>query len=61
MIDWSKYEEYRERGLPQMWPDGRQCHCRECEEARRMGLGQEVPTVPCVRCLGETKDEPNVF
>ncbi len=47
MDDWlSKRREYMQRGLPQRWPakDGqpaRDCHCRECEEARAMGLGNE--------------------
>lgn len=40
----SKRLEYIQRGLPHRWPaqDGqpaRDCRCRECEEARRMGLG----------------------
>jgi hypothetical protein len=41
--------KYIQRGLPQRWPaqDGqpaRDCRCRECEEARRMGLGDGYTT-----------------
>ncbi len=66
MVDWSKYDEYRERGLPHVWKDGRQCGCRECKEAQRMGPGQDERNVPLVKRLGRflrgrPKDEPNGF
>lgn len=44
MIDWSKYDEYVQRGLPHIHKDGMPCRCRECEEARRMGLGSQEVT-----------------
>lgn len=44
MIDWSKYDEYVQRGLPHIHKDGTPCRCRECEEARRMGLGTRAVT-----------------
>ena len=38
-----KKQEYLQRGLPFIRPDGRPCRCRECEDARRLGLGTDLP------------------
>lgn len=46
MLDWSKYEEYIQRGLPHVHKDGTPCQCRECTEAIAMGLGHGKETIP---------------